>query len=109
MSLKEVDNMAYKNQFNPTIIADWIREQRLKKGMTQVVFANAFGVSERQLRRYEADGVSDIYTIIELANYFGVDCTSLFTKSIIGKGMHDSMPFHMLINRLIYVRHNCLL
>ena len=49
-------------------------------GMTQEDFAWEFGVDERTVRRWTGKGISNIYTMREIADFFGVDVLAILSE-----------------------------
>jgi len=87
--------MTKKNHYNPFVAADWLRSLRKNKGLTQLELATELGVSERQIRRYETDGIYNIDIIIDIANYFDTDALVVLINASSNTGMQDKtcMPY----------------
>lgn len=73
--------MTNKNYYNPLVAAEWLRNLRKNKGLTQLDLATDLGLSERTLRRYETEGIYGIDKIIDIANYFETDASVVLLQA----------------------------
>lgn len=60
------------------IIGRRIKEQRISRGLTQEEFADLIGYSDRQVRRFEKDGIDSITIINQIANALGCEKRLLY-------------------------------
>jgi len=58
---------------------DFLRRQLAESGYTQERFADEFGVSERQVRRWESGGINSLDTLSQLLDFFGRDIGDIFS------------------------------
>ena len=70
-----------QNNFDPGLQAGTHLKSLIKesKWKTQEDFAFDFGVDVRTVRRWINQGISNIYTIWELAEFFDVDALTFFS------------------------------
>ncbi|MBO4322483.1 MAG: helix-turn-helix transcriptional regulator [Clostridia bacterium] len=58
---------------------DFLRRQLAERGYTQERFADEFGVSERQVRRWESQGINSLDTLSQLLIFFGCGIGDIFS------------------------------
>ena len=71
--------MANSKQELSRIVGENLKRLIKKIDRTQVEFAYDFGVDERTVRRWISGGVEKLHVIEELADFFGVDRSELFS------------------------------
>lgn len=78
------------------ILGNKIAELRKEKGMTQESLANALGVSNQAVSKWEANqSCPDIQLLPQLADFFGVTLDNLFGREVIQEDQVVTCENHM--------------
>lgn len=69
---------------------------RQKKGVSQMQLADAIGVSQQSVNKYENHNVEpDIRTLIAIADYFNTSVDYLIGHSDVARVIEDTRPFDL--------------
>ncbi|MGM9640149.1 MAG: helix-turn-helix domain-containing protein [Faecousia sp.] len=73
-----------------------LKQLRQKKGVSQMQLAEAIGVSQQSINKYENHGVEpDIRTLIAMADYFGTSVDYLIGHTEVERVIEHTSPFEL--------------
>lgn len=73
-----------------------LKQLRVKRGVSQLKLADAVGVSQQSINKYENHGVEpDIQTLVALADYFGTSVDYLVGRTDQARIVEPAAPFHL--------------
>lgn len=73
-----------------------LKQLRQKKGVSQAQLADALGVSQQSINKYENHSVEpDLRTLMAMADYFGTSVDYLIGHTNPARGIESVTPFHL--------------
>ncbi len=73
-----------------------LKQLRQKKGISQLTLAEAIGVSQQSINKYENHAVEpDIRTLMDMADYFGTSVDYLIGHTNLERIIEPVTPFHL--------------
>lgn len=73
-----------------------LKQLRQAKGIRQLALAEAIGVSQQSINKYESHSVEpDIRTLIDMADYFGTSVDYLIGHTNLDRIIEPVTPFHL--------------